>query len=119
MGFRNKLIEQVLKRLPTFEKKVIDKELDETGKVLNKLNMKEVDEVSAPIPPKNPESTPDGLNRVDITDKTRENIEAITRTQGNRELQENAMDRALARPTTKNIQPTEPDHTIEREDLEH
>ena len=82
--------------------------------------MKDVDEVTSPTPPQNPQTKPNphGLNQVDITEETRENIEAISRVQGNRELRENAMDRALAR-STKEIQPAEPAHTIEREDLEH
>jgi hypothetical protein len=113
-----KAIADALKRLSSVRRDAVKKDIEEAGKDLNKLNMKEVDEVSAPIPPKNPESTPDGLNRVDITDKTRENIEAISRVQGNRELRENAMDRALARPT-KEISPAEPTHTMESPDLEH
>jgi hypothetical protein len=106
------------RRLSPQQKAIVEKEVEDSGKALNKLNMKEVDEVSAPIPPKNPEPTPEGVNRVDISEETKANIEAITRTQGNRELQENAMDKALAR-STKEIQPAEPAHTITYEDLEH
>lgn len=113
-----KAIADALKRLPSLRRDAVKKEIEESGKTLDKLHMKEVDEVIAPIPPKNPETTPEGLNRVDITDKTRENIEAISRVKGNRELQENAMDRALARPT-KEISPAEPTRTVESPDLEH
>lgn len=113
-----KVIIDAFRRLSPQQKAIVEKEVEDVGKTLNKLNMKEVEEPSAPPPPKNLDRDPDGLGRVDITPETKENIEAITRTQGNREMQENAMDRALARPT-REISPAEPDHTMESPDLEH
>ncbi len=86
-----------------------DKHVIEAGK--SHITMvKNADEVTPQI---TPSKTPANTKEQQLSADTQENIESVQRGQGNNHRYENAMDRALARPTQETYKP-EPQAEKER-----
>lgn len=116
MGINNSVAD-ALKRQPAANQTALRDEITSLGKTLRRYDMKSVDDVAPPPPPQNPEANAKDLHTVDINEETKDNI---SRVQGNQELQQNAIDRAMikkAEKQAKGIEITEPQ--IEPEDMEH
>lgn len=95
MGISNPVAD-ALKRQPTANQTALHNEIAQLGKSLRHYDMKDVDDVTSPSPPQNREANPKDLHKVDINEETKDNI---SRVQGNQELQQNAIEKAIIRQT--------------------
>lgn len=96
MGKSNPVAD-ALNRHSTTNRTTLENEIKAAGKNLRHFDMKEVDDISSPPPPQNPDSNPKDLHEVDINDETKDNI---SRVQGNQEmLRQNAVEKAIIRQT--------------------
>lgn len=94
MGIQNSVAD-ALKRHPSSKQTALHDEIKTLGGTIRHYDMKDVDDISSPPPPQNPESNPKDLHEVDINDETKDNI---SRVQGNQEmLRQNAVEKAIIR----------------------
>lgn len=95
MGIQNP-VANALQRLSSSKQTALLDEIKHLGGTIRHYDMKNVDDVSSPPPPQNPEANPKDLHNVDINEETKDNI---SRVQGNQELQQNAVEKAIIRQT--------------------
>jgi len=107
-------VEEALKRASPEQKEKNEQVIQSAKEKLPDVNMKEVDSISPQnVPNTNAKANPSSVANKQLDEATKDNVTSIQRGEGNNYLNQNAVDKALERPS-KEPTPPQPQKEMER-----